>query len=122
MYSQTRPLDYYWYVPLPWFEKLFPDTRSFTPETTYAAYQFFGLVLELQNRIELTKRHKPREAITDDDQWVIRNRAGSAVQRLAHLVAALRREGGSLPPLVDVQSFVKGELPKLPPPIFPDMN
>jgi hypothetical protein len=122
MYSQQHPLDYYWYIPLPWFEKLFPDTRSFTPATTYAAYEFFGLVLELQSRIEMTKKHEHKEEITDDDQWMIRNRAGSAVQRLACLVAALRKEGGSLPPVVDLQSFVKGELPKLPPAIFPEMN
>jgi hypothetical protein len=70
----------------------------------------------------LTKQHKPREAITDEDQWIIRNRAGSAIQRLAYLVAALRDEGGELPAVVDLQSFVKGELPKLPPPIFPEMS
>jgi len=119
MYSQQRPLDYYWFVPLPWFEKLFPDTRSFTPATTQAAYQFFGLVLEIQSRIGEMRKYKD---ITDTDHWIIRAKAGSAVQRLAHLVEALQREGGSLPPIVDMQHFAKGELPKLPPPVFPEMD
>jgi hypothetical protein len=119
MYSQERPLDYHWFIPLPWFEKLFPDVRGFSPATTQAAYQFFGLVLEIQSRIGEMRKYKQ---ITDNDQWIIRTKAGSAVQRLAHLVTALQEEGGSLPAITDMQHFDKGELPELPPTVFPEMN
>jgi hypothetical protein len=119
MYSQERPLDYRWYLPLPWFEKLFPDTRTFTPATTQAAYQFFGLVLEIESRMAGAREYKE---ITATDQWTIRAKAGSAVQRLALLAIALRKEGGSLPPIDNMQHFEKGQLPELPPPSFPHLN
>ena len=119
MYSQEHPLDFVWIIPLPWFERLFPDTRSFAPATTQAAYQFYGLVLEIESRIEQMRKFKE---ITEKDQWMIRAKAGSAVQRMAQLAAALKKEGGELPPILDMQHFEEGELPKLPPPVFPGMD
>jgi hypothetical protein len=119
MYDEKRPLDYRWIVFLPWFEKLFPDTHVFSPETTQAAYQFYGLVLEIESRTQQAREFKE---IKESDHWVIRVKAGAAVQRMAHLVRALETEGGVLPPMRDVQLFEPGELPRLPERIFPPLG
>lgn len=119
MNRELRPLDFEWYVALPWFEKLFPDTRFFSPATTQAAYQFLGLVQEIEARRADALRLKQ---VSDSDHWAIRVKAGAAVQRLAELVAALKMEGGAVPPVTNVQHFSQGQLPVLPPRIFPPFD
>jgi hypothetical protein len=119
MYHQESPLSFYWYVPLPWFDKLFPDARYFSAETTQAAYEFYGLVLELQARRDAAAK---MTEVRPEDHYAYRVKAAFTVERLACLVDALTREGGTLPPLVGVKQVTQGQLPELPPIIFPDLG
>gem|GEM_PF-6535272 len=117
MYLEERPLNFEWYLPFPWFDKLFPELRVFSPETVRAAYEFYGLVLEIQARLQMMKGIPE---VSPQDQLLVRAKAGFAVERLAHLFDALTKEGGLLPPVQGMRQVSAGRLPPLPPVIFPE--
>lgn len=119
MYHEQEPLSFYWYVSLPWFDKLFPDARYFSAETTRAAYEFYGLVLELQARRDAAAK---MTEVRPEDHYAFRVKAAFTIERLAHLVDALKHEGGILPPLLGVKQAARGQLPELPPIVFPDLD
>ncbi len=119
MYREEKPLSYYWYVPLPWFEKLFPEARYFRPRTTHAAYDFYGLILELNARREVASK---LTAVSSDDHHAYRVKVAATLERLGLLAEALKKEGGKLAPLTNYKVISGSELPPLPPLVFPEME
>jgi hypothetical protein len=119
MYSESQPLNYFWYLPLPWFQKLFDEARYFRPTTTHAAYDFYGLILELNARRETAARLKTIEAAF---QHSYRVKVAFTLGRLAILVKELEKEGGVRTPLLGLEKSKPGELPDPPPRIFPELD
>lgn len=117
IYSEEQPLHFKWYTPLPWFEKLFPEVRCLSPLTMRAAYEFYGLVLEVRARIDM---FEGVQQLAVGDHYALRVKAGFAVERLHHLVERLAADGGVLPPALGVKQVSHGQLPPLPPVLFPE--
>jgi hypothetical protein len=117
MYAEEQPMRFLWYVPLPLFDRLFPELRVLSPDAMRLAYTFYGIILEIRARFQFAQGHEARPA----DHHFVRVKAGFALERMRPLVAALKKEGGVLPPLEPLLAVRDMRLPPLPPPLFPEM-
>ena len=119
--EMPKPLDHVWYIPSPTMDRLFPEFRLLPNDVAVQAHLLHGLVEDIRTRLTVFASLAQK---TRDDHRTIQGKAYFAWEALRDLVAAIEEEWGSsirLPRFERKEFSLREEVPKLPPPVHPDL-